>query len=446
MTQTLKQVVVLCGGKGTRMGSLGENIPKALVPLAGKPLLEHQLDLAHRYGFEEIILLTGHLGECIESHFGHGGYRGMELRYFCEKGPLGTAGALKTIEEHLRDDFVAFYGDTIMSIDLQRLSAFHVENRAAATLVVHPNHHPYDSDLLDIDEAGRVIALYPKPRDPAEIHRNLANAGLYVLSRHLLNYASAGTKSDLDRFVLPTAFCNGEKIMAYNTTEYITDMGTPERLKSVEADVLSGKVARLNRANTRPAVFLDRDGVLNVDDDRAVTAEKMQLLPGVAEAIRRINRSEHLAVVVTNQPAIAKGFMSEVDLAAAHARLETLLGAEHAFVDRIYHCPHHPEKGFEGERPELKIDCTCRKPLPGMLLAAAADLNIDLSRSFMIGDRTVDIQAGSDAGCKTVLVRTGSAGADNRHPAKPDFICRDLAEAVALILDGTAPSTTLSNG
>jgi D,D-heptose 1,7-bisphosphate phosphatase len=438
-------VVVLCGGKGTRMGSLGENIPKALVPLAGKPLLEHQLDLAQLYGFEEVILLTGHLGECIEAHFGRGGYRGMKLRYFCEKAPLGTAGALKTIEEHLRDDFIAFYGDTIMSIDLARLSGFHLRNKAAATLVVHPNHHPYDSDLLDIDATGRVVALYPKPRDPAEIHRNLANAGLYVLSRRVLQYAPGGTKSDLDRFVLPAAFRAGEKIMAYNTTEYITDMGTPERLRSVEADVLSGKVARLNRANPRPAVFLDRDGVLNVDNERAVTADKMQLLPGVAEAIRRINRSEHLAVVVTNQPAIAKGFMSEADLAAAHARLETLLGAEHAFVDRIYYCPHHPEKGFQGERPELKIDCTCRKPLPGMLLSAAEDLNINLSQSVMIGDRTVDIQAGADAGCKTVLVRTGTAGMDQRYSAKPDFICRDLAEAVALILDGMASSPTLAN-
>ncbi len=439
MTQALKQVVVLCGGKGTRMGSLGENIPKALVPLAGKPLLEHQLDLACRYGIEEIILLTGHLGECIEAHFGSGGYRGMKLRYYREQAPLGTAGALKMIEEHLRDDFIAFYGDTIMGIDLQRLSAFHVEHRAAATLVVHPNHHPYDSDLLDIDAASRVIALYPKPRDPNENHRNLANAGLYVLSRRVLDYGPAGTKSDLDRFVLPTAFRNGETIMAYNTTEYITDMGTPERLKSVEADLLSGKVARLNRSNPRPAVFLDRDGVLNVNDDRAVTAEKMQLLPGVAEAIRWINRSEHLAVVVTNQPAIAKGFMSEADLADAHARLEMLLGAEHAFVDRIYHCPHHPERGFEGERPELKTNCTCRKPLPGMLLTAAADLNIDLARSVMIGDRTVDIQAGADAGCKTVLVRTGTAGADGRHPAKPDFICRDLPAAVALVLERKQP-------
>ena len=405
MTQTLKQVVVLCGGKGSRMGSLGENIPKALVPLAGKPILEHQLDLAGRYGFEEVVLLTGYLGERIESHFGHDGYRGMKLRYYREEAPLGTAGALKAIDDLLRDDFVVFYGDTIMGIDLAGLSCFHLENQAAATIVVHPNRHPYDSDLVDIDATGRVVALYPKPRDPAAVHRNLASAGLYVLSRHLLRHAPSAAKADLDRFVFPAAFRAGEKIMAYNTTEYITDMGTPERLRTVEADVLSGKVARLNRGNPRPAVFLDRDGVLNIDNERGVTAANMQLLPGVAEAVRRINGSEHLAVVVTNQPAIAKGFMSEADLAAAHAKLETLLGAEHALLDRIYFCPHHPEKGFEGERPEYKIRCSCRKPLPGMLRTAAAELNIDLPRSVMIGDRTVDIEAGAAAGCKTVLIR-----------------------------------------
>ncbi len=400
----VKQIVVMCGGKGSRMGSLGENVPKALVPLAGKPLLEHQLDLACRYGFEEIILLTGHLGELIESHFANDGYRGMKLRFHREPAPLGTAGALKAIEERLRDDFVVFYGDTIMDIDLHRLAQFHVENQAAATLVVHPNRHPYDSDLLDIDAAGRVVALYPKPRDPSAVHRNLANAGLYVLSRSMLRHAPSAAKADLDRYVLPAAFRAGEKIMAYNTTEYITDMGTPERLRAVEADVLSGKVERLNRGNPRPAFFLDRDGVLNVDYERGATAENMQLLPGVAEALRCINRSEYLAVVVTNQPAVAKGFMSEADLAAAHAKLETLLGAEHALLDRIYFCPHHPQKGFAGERPEYKIECSCRKPQAGMLLAAASELSIDLPRSFMIGDRAVDIEAGAKAGCKTILV------------------------------------------
>jgi mannose-1-phosphate guanylyltransferase / phosphomannomutase len=431
-----KQVVILCGGKGTRMGDLTLHIPKPMVALAGKPILEHQLDLARRYSCQEIILLTGYLGEVIQAYFRDGSDRGLRLQYHREDVPLGTAGALKEIEDRLDENFFVFYGDTMMDIDLARLADFHLQRQAQATLVVHPNHHPDDSDLLDLDAAEQVTAFYPKPRDPTCVHRNLANAALYVLSRDVLRHAVRGQFADLVKDVFPKALRCGARLLGYNTPEYITDVGTPERLRAVEADVLSGKVARLNRRHPRPAVFLDRDGVLNVDADPVARGEQLQLLPGVAEAIRRINRSEHLAIVVTNQPAIAKGFLSETDLAAVHAALETMIGREHAFVDRIYYCPHHPDKGFAGERPEYKIACKCRKPAPGMLLAAAAELNIDLSRSYMIGDRSVDILAGAEAGCKTVLVGGRAPAHDRRYPCRPDFICKNIAEAVGMIFDG----------
>ncbi len=417
------------------MGNLALHVPKPMVLLAGKPILEHQFDLARRYACHEVILLTGHRGEVIQSHFRDGSARGLRLEYHREEVPLGTAGALKEIEDRLEENFFVFYGDTVMDIDLARLAAFHAQGQAQATLVVHPNHHPHDSDLLDMDAGGRITAFYPKPRDPACVHRNLANAALYVLSRDLLQHSVRGEFADLGKDVFPAALRCGAKLLGYNTPEYITDIGTPERLRSVEADVLSGKVARLNRNNLRPAVFMDRDGVLNVDADPVASGEQLRLLPSVAEAIRRINRSEHLAVVATNQPAIAKGFISEADLAGVHAKLEALLGAEHALLDRIYFCPHHPEKGFAGERPEYKIPCKCRKPEPGMLLAAAAELNIDLGRSFMIGDRSADILAGARAGCRTILVRSGAAGQDGRYPCRPDFVCSDLAEAVTVVLD-----------
>jgi len=137
---------------------------------------------------------------------------------------------------------------------------------------------------------------------------------------------------------------------------------------------------------------------------------------------------------VTNQPGIAKGFTSEQELQRIHARLETLLGAEGAYLDRIYYCPHHPQKGFPGERPELKIGCGCRKPAAGMLHAAAEELNIDLARSFIVGDRTADIRCGNEAGVKTILLRTGSAGRDGRYACRPDFVLRDLPEAARFVI------------
>ena len=132
------------------------------------------------------------------------------------------------------------------------------------------------------------------------------------------------------------------------------------------------------------------------------------MIDGVAEAIRKINESGYLAVVVTNQPVVARGEVSFEELEEIHSKMETLLGKEGAYLDAIYYCPHHPHKGYEGERPELKIDCDCRKPKPGMLLKAAADFNIDLSRSWMVGDGENDIQAGINAGCKTVLLSNGN--------------------------------------
>ncbi len=433
------QVVVLAGGRGTRMGELARGIPKPMIRLAGKPILEYQLELARRCGADEAILLTGYLGQVIEEHFRDEKAWGMRIRCHREDTPLGTAGALKEIEDWLDDDFLVFYGDTIMDLDLGRLWHFHQQHHPLATLVVHPNSHPQDSDLLELDAAGRVVAFHPKPRCPETCYRNLANAALYVLARPLLGQVQRGQSADLGRDVFPAVLASGGDLRGYNTCEYIVDAGTIDRLRRIEADVRSGRVSRLNRSHPRKAVFLDRDGVLNVERDHVTAAEQLHLLPGTGDAVRRINQSEYLAVVVTNQPAVAKGFLDEAELDRIHARLDTLLGAEHAYLDRIYYCPHHPEKGFAGERPQYKIACSCRKPAPGMILAAAAELNIELANSFVIGDRTADLAAGAAAGCRTVLVRTGFGGRDGKHPCTPDYVFDDLGEAVRHLI---APQST----
>ena len=431
------QVVILAGGKGSRMGSLAENLPKPMLPLAGKPLLEHQIELARRFGIEEAILLTGHRGDVIQEHFGDGSKWGMKIRCHRETQPLGTAGAVKEIQSWLRQDFLVFYGDVVMDIDLAALLDFHAARQALATLVVHPNGHPWDSDLLELDPRQKVVAFHPKPHEPGRYYRNLVNAALYVLSPRALDAVVPGQYADLGRSTFPELVRRGQAVYGYNTAEYLVDVGTIERLHKVEQDFLSGKLAQRNRRQRRRAVFLDRDGVLNVEVDHVCSAEALELLPGAAAAVRRINEAGLLAVVASNQPALAKGFLSADELERIHAKLETLLGREGAYLDRIYVCPHHPEKGFPGERAELKVACACRKPSPGMLLAAAGELNIDLAASFMVGDRTPDIEAGARAGCKTILVRTGYGGHDGKSAAVPDFVCDDLAAAVEWALAPT---------
>lgn len=427
------QLIILAGGKGTRMGELARQLPKPMIPIAGKPLLEHQIDLARRYGITDVILLTGYRGEVIEDYFGDGADFGVRIRYHRETSPLGTAGALKAVEPWIEGDFLVFYGDIVMDVDLDRLMAFHASHGPLATLVVHPNNHPHDSDLLAMNASGRITAFYPKPRPSDAYHRNLVNAALYVMSPRLLWAIPPGQFADLGRDIFPALVGDGQAVFGYNTPEYLADVGTPERFGQVEADLLAGHVARRNRSRPRPAAFLDRDGVLNVERGHINRPEDLELLPGVAAAVRQLNAAGYLTVVVTNQSNVAKGFCSEEQLDRIHARLETLLGQEQAWLDRIYYCPHHPDKGFAGERAELKIVCNCRKPATGLIDRAVEELNIDRARSFLVGDQPRDIAAGRAAGLTTFLIHNGTGVPEAASPVRPDYVCDSLAAAVAIV-------------
>ena len=168
----------------------------------------------------------------------------------------------------------------------------------------------------------------------------------------------------------------------------------------------------MNRSNKRPAIFLDRDGTINKEVNLLKDPEQLELIEGAAEAIKLINKSDYLAVIVTNQPVIARNLCSIEELEYIHATLETMLGKEGAYVNAIYYCPHHPDKGYPEERPEYKIDCECRKPKPGMLIQAAKDWNIDLSSSYMIGDSDRDLKVGQNAGCKeSIIIKTNEPNA-----------------------------------
>lgn len=401
------KVVIIAGGQGTRIASVNSEIPKAMIPIAGKPVLEYEVDLAKRYGFTEFLFIIGYLGDQIENYFGDGSQWGVHIDYFKEEKPLGTAGALGLLKEQLTDDFFVFYGDTVTDFDMQAMLAFHKSKQADATLFVHPNDHPYDSDIVEMDSEGRVKGFCHKPHPEGFVSHNVVNAALFIFSPKVLEQIEPGVKSHIEKHVLPACIDAGMRLYGYVSYEYIKDMGTPDRYYSVCDDVISGKVARLNRQYPRKAIFLDRDGVINREVNLLNKPEQMELLPGAADAIRYINSKGYLAVVVTNQPVIARNLCSLEELDYIHSTLETLLGKEQAYLNGIYYCPHHPDKGYPEERPEYKIACDCRKPKPGMLLKAASDWNIDLSESYMIGDSDRDIQAGHAAGVKeSILIPT----------------------------------------
>lgn len=412
------KVVIMAGGKGTRIASVRSDVPKPMINICDKPILEHQIDNLKACGLTDIILVIGYLGDKIKEYFGDGSKFGVTIEYFVEDYPLGTAGALFKMPQ-LTEDFLLLCGDVIIDVDFNRFIAFHKEHQAWASLVAHPNGHPYDSSLLvtEIDapktvggmpeDTHRVIRWMAK-EDERTYYKNRVNAGIELISPELLKvtmknfvprHPETPDKIDLDRDVLKPNIPSG-KIFAYDTPEYIKDMGTPDRFYETEKDIESGKVHARNLKNKQKAIFLDRDGTINKMVGFVTKPEQFELIEGAAEAIKAINKSGYLAIVVTNQPVIARGDCTFEELQTIHDKMETELGKVGAFVDAIYVCPHHTDKGFEGERPEYKCNCDCRKPKPGLLLQAAKDFNIDLSESYMIGDSHRDVEAGEYAGVK----------------------------------------------
>lgn len=396
------KVVIMAGGKGTRIAEINADVPKPMITICGKPILQHQIECLEKQGLKDILLMIGHLGYQIEEYFGDGSEYGVKISYIKEDVPLGTAGALYYLKGIVEEDFLLINGDIIFDVDVKRFAQAHAENDGLATIFTHPNSHPYDSGVIVADVSGNVSRWLTKEEERLW-YKNRVNAGLHMLSPEILEQFTEPKKTDLDRDILKPLISR-RQLFVYDSPEYVKDMGTPERYYAVMRDIESGMVEQRNLSNKQKAIFLDRDGTINKYVGFLTDIKDMQLLDGTAEAIKRINESGYLAIVVTNQPVIARGEVSFEELEEIHNKMETLLGNEGAYLDDIFYCPHHPHKGYDGERPEYKIDCDCRKPKPGMLLQAAKKYNIDLQNSWMIGDGENDIEAGRNAGCKIAYV------------------------------------------
>ena len=397
-------IVIMAGGRGTRIASMDQTIPKPMLQMAGKPILAYQLECFCRQGYTDIVLVIGHLGHVIMDYFGDGSRFGVSIRYIVEEEPLGTAGALFFLKNMVTEDFLLVNGDIIFDVDIGRFYQYHRAHGHLATIFTHPNDHPYDSALVVADEKGKVSQWIHK-EEPRQWYNNCVNAGLHFLSAQLLERFCLAQKSDLDRDVLHPLIAEGE-LYAYQSPEYVKDMGTPERFHAVLRDLTSGLIAQRNLLMPQKAVFFDRDGTINQYVGFLRNIDDFELIDGIAECIKKANENGYLVIVVTNQPVIARGEITWMDLNKIHQKMETLLGEKGAYIDDIFICPHHPDKGFEGERAEYKIECECRKPKPGMLLEAAKKYNINLSDSYMVGDSKRDMQAAEAAGCTGILINS----------------------------------------
>jgi histidinol-phosphate phosphatase family protein len=444
----VKQAILLAGGKGTRLAARLNGLPKPLIDIAGKPLLERQIELLKLAGIDEVVLLVNFQAEVIRKFCEVHHNWDLKITLVDDGVPLGTAGATLAAWEYLADDFLVIYGDTMLEVDLARITKLHEAHpEVAATLFLHPNDHPHDSDLVELNYNGEIIAFHPYPHSPEVFLPNLVNAGLYVVRKNALASWQATWRTklqtlqqtspqlmDFGKDLFPALLTEGRQLLGYISPEYIKDCGTPARLDKVTKDFIGGRISAFSLEHPQRAVFLDRDGVLVHEINHLHHPDQLSLLPEVGVALKRLNESLYRAIVITNQPVVARGDCTLAELQGIHNKLETLLGREGAYLDRILYCPHHPERGFAGEVTALKIPCQCRKPAIGMIEKAQADWNIDLEHSWFVGDTTVDVQTAHNAGVRSILLETGHGGLDARYPIVADYTLPNLAVAVEFIL------------
>ena len=431
------KAVIQAGGKGTRISEItGDVIPKPMLEISGYPILYHQMMNLKENGITDIMVIIGHLGNVIKDYFGDGENLGLNISYVEEdpRKPLGTAGSLYFLKDKIKENFVFLLADVFIDIDFEKMVQYHVTNNADVTLLTHPNAHPYDSDLV-VEDGGIVKSFDYKSNDRITYdYSNLVNAGVMIFSPSIFKYLPELKKCNYEKDIIVPLISEG-KVVSYKSSEYAKDMGTPERYRRVQEDYTSGICDAKNLTNKQKAVFLDRDGTINEYVGFLRKKEDFKLLPGVTEAIKKINNSGYLAIVVTNQPVIARGEVTKEGLKGIHKKMETLLGLDGAYIDDIYYCPHHPDKGFEGEIPELKIECDCRKPKTGMIERAVREHNIDISSSIMIGDSTLDIKMAENAGMQSILLKTGQKGEDGKYQVSPTMVADDLNDAVDHFLE-----------
>lgn len=402
------RAVIIAGGKGVRVERLGLETPKALFPVAGTPVLQRQIEVLRRNGVCDLTLVVGHRADAIRRLLGDGRQRQVRISYFEETRPLGTGGALAELKDQLSEPFIVLYGDLVLDMDMARLIRFHAEHRALCTLTVHPNDHPDDSDVIVMDRSCLVRGILPKNKPRASCYSNLVNAGVFICDPGLLDWARPAGPQDLERDIVRPAIAS-ERVYGYRTTEYIRDMGTAERYARVQADAKTGVAARRNLRREQRAVFLNCPDRLAFDE-------------GAIPALRALNASEYICLVITSQSAAAPEPHNAETLDEMRRCLETRIAEGGAYIEGLYYRSRPAGRGGE-----------CREAEISLVEEAAIAFNIDLSASYFISNSSVDTQIGMRSGMRTVLLSAGASDSEARYGVGADLRADSLIEAVGLI-------------
>jgi D,D-heptose 1,7-bisphosphate phosphatase len=378
------RAIILCGGKGSRIAQISGNKPKALIDLDGqKTILDFQIDCLIKNGITSLVLVTGIGNDQIETHVLRYSKK-IEITLVFDNEIFGTLHALRLVQEYINDETLLIYGDLLMDINLLEILSFRKKTNSILAVSVHPSDHVHDSDLVQLDDTNfQIVEVIRKGTDDIK-ECFLTINGVFALSKKLRDYLGKFSGSDFSNEFIPSLIKSKEKVTALRTHHFVKDVGTPERLMLARQIIAQGKFGGFSFP--RPAIFLDRDGTINSEKRNVTRPQDFNFINGTEKGIKILNDKGYLVVVVTNQPIVAKGYIKEKDLKKVHNYMEFMLAQKSAKVDLIEYCTHHPQRGFEGEVKELKIECDCRKPANGMFLKVLEKTKINLEESWMLGN------------------------------------------------------------
>lgn len=377
----VKQALFLVGGRGTRLGSIASTTPKPLLEIApGVRFVDVLVDEAARHGFTDIILLAGHLGEQVEALYHGRRVRDATITVAREHTSAGTGGALALVRDRLDPWFLMANGDSLFDINLRQLTVGPLTGfvgRLALREVADASRFGLVTMAGD-----HIVAFNEKSAGTAV--PGLINAGLYLLSRDVLDHIQVPCSIETQVFpkLAKAGLLHGKRFEGY-----FQDIGLPQTLGEAGRDI--------PRLLVRPAAFLDRDGVLNVDNGYTHRPQDLSWVHGARDAVLKLNSAGYYVFVTTNQAGVARGYYDEAQVQAFHAHMQDELAEIGAHVDAFYYCPFHADASVEAYRA---VDHPDRKPNPGMILRAMREWTVDEAHSFLIGDKASDVEAARRAG------------------------------------------------
>ena len=399
------QVVVLLGGLGSRLKDITKDVPKPMVDIHGKPFFFYQLLLMKWYGFQNFVFCVGYKGSMVEEFFKDGSSYGVSIKYSYDgEKLLGTGGAIRRALPFLNEDFLVIYGDSYMDVDYNEI-IYNYSNAKSrhdkkGLMTVFRNNNRFDKSNVVFTQ-NELIA-YDKHNTLPEME--YIDYGILVLNRSVIEGLPEGKFVDLSNIF--TTLVEDRVMVGCEVRNRFYEIGTPPSLEEFKGYIYRGLYA------PKEVVFLDRDGTLNEivynEDIEALDSplhpEQLKLLPKTIEALKILKTLGYSLIVVTNQPAAAKGKTTLGRLYDVNNRLRDILAENEITLDEVLMCAHYPKQTKDCKEEFLVEDCGCRKPEPGLLKNAMAKYSIDKSKSYMVGDSYVDVLAGEAAGVNTVFL------------------------------------------